>query len=178
MSFSIDGVGLRGGAAGLPGLAPLAQGGSRGRGAGEGTLIIAGGGKLGPEIVGRFIALAGGPGANIVVIPTAGEDAAYGPDCDLPEDVQALGATHLTVLHTKDRQEADSEAFVSPLKSATAVWFVGGRNGAWLIPTWGPAPRLRSSRSWPAAAWSAAPRPARRSRRPTWCAARARGTRS
>ena len=38
-----------------------------------------------------------------------------------------LGATHLTVLHTNDRKEADSEAFVEPLKRATAVWFVGGR---------------------------------------------------
>ena len=93
----------------------------------KGTLIIAGGGKLGPEIVGRFITLAGGPDANIVVIPTAGEDATYGPDCDCLKMFKALGATHLTVLHTKDRQEADSEAFVAPLKTATAVWFVGGR---------------------------------------------------
>jgi len=93
----------------------------------KGTLIIAGGGKLGPEIVGRFIALAGGPSANIVVIPTAGEEAIYGPDCDCLKMFRALGATRLTVLHTKDRQEADSDAFVSPLKAATAVWFVGGR---------------------------------------------------
>jgi cyanophycinase len=93
----------------------------------KGTLIIAGGGKLGPEIVGRFIALAGGPKAQIVVIPTAGEDAAYGPDCDCLKMFKALGATHLTVLHTRDRQQADSEAFVSPLKSATGVWLVGGR---------------------------------------------------
>jgi len=93
----------------------------------KGTLIIAGGGKLGLEIVGRFIALAGGPSANIVVIPTAGEEAIYGPDCDCLKMFRALGATRLTVLHTKDRQEADSDAFVSPLKAATAVWFVGGR---------------------------------------------------
>ena len=65
--------------------------------------------------------------ANIVVIPTAGEEAIYGPDCDCLKMFRALGATRLTVLHTKDRQEADSDAFVSPLKAATAVWFVGGR---------------------------------------------------
>jgi cyanophycinase len=103
------------------GAAPVVEGPQKG------TLIIAGGGKLGPEIVGRFITLAGGPNANIVVIPTAGEDATYGPDCDCVKMFRALGATRLTVLHTKDRQEADSEAFVSPLKAATAVWFVGGR---------------------------------------------------
>jgi cyanophycinase len=33
-----------------------------------------------------------------------------------------------TVLHTRDRGEADSEAFVEPLKTATAVWFCGGRH--------------------------------------------------
>ena len=98
------------------------------RGPDKGTLIIAGGGKLGPEIVGRFITLAGGPQAHIVVIPTAGEDAAYGPDCSCLKMFQALGATNLTVLHTRDKSQADSAAFAAPLTKATAVWFVGGRH--------------------------------------------------
>jgi cyanophycinase len=93
----------------------------------HGTLIIAGGGKLGPEILGRFIKLAGGPSAEIVVIPTAGGAAAYGPDCDCLKIFRELGATNLTVLHTTDRKEADSEAFTAPLRRAKAVWFVGGR---------------------------------------------------
>jgi cyanophycinase len=93
----------------------------------KGTLIIAGGGNLGPEVLGRFIALAGGPGAEIVVIPTAGGDGRYGPDCECLKIFKALGATHLTVLHTIDRKEADSEAFTAPLRRAKAVWFVGGR---------------------------------------------------
>ena len=93
----------------------------------HGTLIIAGGGKLGPEILGRFIKLAGGPGAEIVVIPTAGGEKAYGPDCDCLKIFKELGATHLTILHTIDRKEADTEAFAAPLKRAKAVWFVGGR---------------------------------------------------
>ena len=93
----------------------------------QGTLIIAGGGSLGPEILGRFIKLAGGPSAEIVVIPTAGGAATYGPDCDCLKIFKALGATNLTVLHTTDRQVADSDAFVAPLKRAKAVWFVGGR---------------------------------------------------
>ncbi|WP_293383730.1 cyanophycinase [Phenylobacterium sp.] len=93
----------------------------------HGTLIIAGGGNLGPEILGRFIELAGGKDAEIVVIPTAGGEAKYGPDCDCLGIFRKLGATHLTILHTTDRQEADSEAFVAPLKRAKAVWFVGGR---------------------------------------------------
>lgn len=98
------------------------------KGPDKGTLIIAGGGKLGPEILGRFIKLAGGPNARIVVIPTAGEDAAYGQDCDCLKIFQDLGAKNLTVLHTRDPKVADTEAFAAPLKTATAVWFVGGRH--------------------------------------------------
>ena len=33
----------------------------------------------------------------------------------------------MTVLHTRDRAEADTEAFVAPLKTARGVWFGGGR---------------------------------------------------
>src|ERR1700739_4111826 len=87
----------------------------------HGTLIIAGGGKLGPEILGRFIKLAGGPSAEIVVIPTAGGEAKYGPDCDCLKIFRELGASNLTVLHTTDRKEADSEAFTAPLRRAKAV---------------------------------------------------------
>jgi cyanophycinase len=108
-------------AASSAGAAPVVKGPE------HGTLIIAGGGKLGPEILGRFIKLAGGPSAEIVVIPTAGGEAKYGPDCDCLKIFKELGATNLTILHTTDRKEADSEAFVAPLKRAKAVWFVGGR---------------------------------------------------
>jgi len=108
-------------------LAPAAGAAPVVKGPEAGTLIIAGGGKLGPEIVGRFIALAGGPKAKIVVIPTAGEDAAYGPDCACLKIFQELGAANLTVLHTRDKAQADTDAFSAPLKDATAVWFVGGR---------------------------------------------------
>jgi cyanophycinase len=111
----------------LSGMAPPAIAAPKASGPETGTLIIAGGGKLGPEIVGRFIALAGGAKAKIVVIPTAGEDAAYGPDCTCLKMFQELGATNLTVLHTRDKAQADTEAFTAPLKTATAVWFVGGR---------------------------------------------------
>jgi cyanophycinase len=112
---------------GLGLVSPAAQAAPVVRGPDRGTLIIAGGGNLGPEILGRFITLAGGPGAEIVVIPTADGDAKYGPDCACLGIFKKLGATHLTVLHTLDRKEADSEAFTAPLRRAAAVWFVGGR---------------------------------------------------
>jgi cyanophycinase len=125
VGFNFRSAGLAISAALLMGLSAQAQ--PVVRGPEQGTLIIAGGGKLGPEILGRFIKLAGGPSAEIVVIPTAGGAKTYGPDCTCLKIFQELGATHLTILHTIDRKEADSDAFVAPLKRAKAVWFVGGR---------------------------------------------------
>ena len=93
----------------------------------RGALVIVGGGQTGPEITGRFVTLAGGKDAEVVVIPTAAERD--------PVDIkrvgerfsQAFGFKNVTVLHTSDRAEADSEGFVAPLKKARAVWFDGGR---------------------------------------------------
>jgi cyanophycinase len=93
----------------------------------NGTLIVAGGGSLGHEIVQRFLELAGGPDASIVVIPTAGGDTAYAQDWGGADLLRRAGARRVTILHTLDRGEADSEAFVAPLRTARAVWFPGGR---------------------------------------------------
>ena len=41
----------------------------------RGSLVVVGGGQMGPEIVSRFIELSGGKDAPIVVIPTAGGEA-------------------------------------------------------------------------------------------------------
>ncbi len=93
----------------------------------RGSLVVAGGGDLGPEIWDRFVSLAGGEQARIVVIPTAA------PDEDLPDDwkgrdgLQATGARGLVILHTRDPSEADIESFVLPLQEATGVWLPGGR---------------------------------------------------
>ncbi|HUF25948.1 MAG TPA: cyanophycinase [Gemmatimonadaceae bacterium] len=93
----------------------------------NGTLIVAGGGALPPEIIGRFLEIAGGIDAPIVVIPTASGDSLYPEDWGGLEVLRRAGATRLTVLHTSDRDEADSEAFVAPIRAARAVWFPGGR---------------------------------------------------
>jgi cyanophycinase len=93
----------------------------------EGRLVLAGGGALGPEIVGRFIELAGGPAAPIVVIPTAGEDSVYPGDWEGLSLLTARGATNLVVRHTADRRVADSDSFVAPIRRAHGVWLPGGR---------------------------------------------------
>jgi cyanophycinase len=72
----------------------------------------------------KFIELAGGPDAAIVVIPTAMDD----PIAAEPDEALALkkcGAKNVTVLHTRKREEADTEAFAKPLRQAKGVWFSG-----------------------------------------------------
>ncbi len=93
----------------------------------NGTLVIVGGALSDPEIVDAFIELSGGPDAPIVVIPTAGAALDYDDSFGRLELFRNRGATNLTLLHTRDRSEADTEAFVAPIQEAGGVWFTGGR---------------------------------------------------
>ena len=93
----------------------------------NGSLVIVGGAMRDPAIRERFIQLAGGPDAPIVVIPTAGGGQEYDEWNSGLQGWKRAGATDIVVLHTKDRAVADSDAFVEPLKRARAVWFNGGR---------------------------------------------------
>lgn len=93
----------------------------------QGHLVIAGGGQLGPEITGRFLQLAGGAEAPIVVIPTAGEDSVYPPDWNGLALLRNRGAKNLVVRHTRDRRIAETDSFVAPIRTARGVWFPGGR---------------------------------------------------
>jgi cyanophycinase len=93
----------------------------------KGALVIVGGGAIGPEIVARFVALAGGPESEFVVIPTATEAEKVDTKRVRERFVRTFGVKNVTVLHTRDRAEADSEEFVAPLKTARGVWYDGGR---------------------------------------------------
>ncbi len=94
----------------------------------KGSLVIVGGAMQDPAIVKRFIELAGGPDAPIVIIPTASEDDEhYDNYWSGLKQWRDNGANNLTVLHTRDRKVADSEAFVKPIKTARGVFFGGGR---------------------------------------------------
>src|SRR5262245_22118263 len=72
-----------------------------------GSLVIAGGGQLPDAVFDRFVRLAGGDKARLVVIPTAGEAA----DKDDPEKIlepwKARKAASAVVLHTRSREKAD-----------------------------------------------------------------------
>jgi cyanophycinase len=93
----------------------------------NGALIVAGGGRLGPEIMDRFIDLAGGRAARIVILPGAGERDVFPDDWSGYSPFREAGVRSVTVVHTRDPQVADTEAFVQPLLDATGVWIPGGR---------------------------------------------------
>lgn len=93
----------------------------------NGSLVVVGGAMRDPSILERFLQLAGGPQAPIVIIPTAGGGDEYDEFYSGLRAFHELGAFNLTVLHTHDPQEADSEEFVRPITEANGVWFPGGR---------------------------------------------------
>ena len=93
----------------------------------NGTLFIAGGGALDSGIIARFVHLAGGDDARIVVIPTAGTQDSFPPDWPGLRMFRDAGVEDIVLLHTRSRTEADSERFTEPLRSATGVWLSGGR---------------------------------------------------
>jgi cyanophycinase len=93
----------------------------------RGTVIVVGGGAMGPEIYSRFIEAAGGPNALIIDVPAAGGDSVYRQDAPGTRGWKQNGAKNIYVYHTTDRKLADSDSFVAILKQAGGVWFEGGR---------------------------------------------------
>jgi len=91
-----------------------------------GSLVIVGGGKVPDVIWQRFMKLAGGENAHIVVIPTASKEAdTLDPDKYLNEWRERNPAS-VTILHTRSKEDANEPNFVKPLERATAIWFGGG----------------------------------------------------
>jgi cyanophycinase len=108
--------------------APLsAQAASTRVGPANGALVLVGGAMESDVIYQRFIALAGGPGADIVLIPTAAGDEDYDDSYAGLEAWRSHGARRVTVLHTMDPAVADTDEFVEPLTKAKGVFFFGGR---------------------------------------------------
>ncbi len=92
-----------------------------------GPLVIVGGGELPRDAIEYFLKEAGGEKAKLVVIPTA--SAAADDAAEREKEVaewKGRGFADVVVLHTRSKDEANTDAFVVPLASATAVWFGGG----------------------------------------------------
>jgi cyanophycinase len=100
----------------------------------KGTLVIQGGGEPeGTGILETFISRAGGPGAKIIVVPTAagnrtadGHIRIYNEE-EVVASWKKLGLTNVHMLHTSDPRVADTEEFAGVLRDADCVWFDGGR---------------------------------------------------
>ena len=99
----------------------------------KGYLLITGGATE-PRDYARFVQLAGGSNASIVVIPNASvtkptpQATLQTQYCGPKSPFAAFPGVPCVVMYTNDRATANSEAFVAPLKTATGVWFVGGRH--------------------------------------------------
>ena len=89
----------------------------------SGSLVIVGGGGLTDQITQRFIELAGGVEAPIVVLPTAN------PQIDLNEGkfLERAGAKNVTLLTARTWAEVESPETAARLKQARGLWFGGGR---------------------------------------------------
>jgi cyanophycinase len=92
-----------------------------------GKLVIGGGGSLPPVVRQVFVTWAGGTAARLVIVPTASvraDDAEA--SAAILKDWQDADIANAVLMHTRSRDEANSDAFVAALDKATGVWFVGG----------------------------------------------------
>jgi cyanophycinase len=93
----------------------------------NGSLVIVGGAMQDPAIIKQFIDLAGGVDAPLVIVPTAGDGDEYDQYWSGLRQWRENGARNLTVVHTRDRKVADTEAFAKAISTARGVFFGGGR---------------------------------------------------
>lgn len=92
----------------------------------KGTLIIVGGGGTPKGLMSRFVKLAGGEAASIVVIPISMPDPL--PERDgTAELFRREGAKEVTVLKSRTPQDVDRPENLDVLRRVTGIWFGGGR---------------------------------------------------
>ena len=96
----------------------------------HGSLIVAGGNLSDTLVFNKFMDLAGGPDAPIVIVTTAMTDA----DLRNPEFYPSMtkwwrsyGFNNFSFLHTRSKDTANKTEFVKAIKNAKGVWFMGGR---------------------------------------------------
>lgn len=92
-----------------------------------GTLVICGGGSLPDAVISRFVQLAEGPSGHLVVIPTASTRTSEAELSSLIQLWRERGMGRVSILHTTDRQRANTPEFAEVLDEATAVWIGGGQ---------------------------------------------------
>jgi cyanophycinase len=95
----------------------------------NGSLLIIGGGRMTEELWDKFKELMGGSDQHLVVIPTAISSEDYDETflANIKNNYLKKGFTNVSVLHTRDKTEANSKEFTSILNTASGVWITGGR---------------------------------------------------
>ncbi|MFO0865279.1 MAG: cyanophycinase [Gemmataceae bacterium] len=91
----------------------------------KGTLIIIGGGGMPKGGLKRFIELAGGPDAPIVVLPTSMPDPL--PKTGGDAFLLKAGAKNVAVINARERKDVEDPANLELLRKARGIWFGGGR---------------------------------------------------
>lgn len=92
----------------------------------SGALVVVGGGSMPKDVVDRFVELAGGKEARIVVLPTAVSREAAARE-GIPGFLKRSEVADVTVLRQRESSEVSEPEFQSAMKAATGVWFGGGR---------------------------------------------------
>jgi cyanophycinase len=96
--------------------------------------VIVGGGSLPDQVRERFLDLAGGKNARLVIIPTAHTRADRLESLASWAFWRAQKVASVTFLHTRKPSEANDPRFVKPLTEATGVWFPGGDQSMLVAP--------------------------------------------
>jgi cyanophycinase len=91
----------------------------------KGTLVIIGGGGMPKGMIAKFVDLAGGKEAKIVVLPTAMPDPV--PEDTIANAFRRAGAKKVTTLPDRTLAGVEGKESLAALKEATGIWFGGGR---------------------------------------------------
>lgn len=90
-----------------------------------GHLLLIGGGFKPPELLRRFVELAGGGEKPVVVFPLASEKSRP-TGVELEAQLVAAGAKHVRVVHIDERRDALKPEMVEEVRRAGGVFFGGG----------------------------------------------------
>jgi cyanophycinase len=91
----------------------------------SGSLVIIGGGGIPKGLIDRFVELAGGKEAKIVVLPTAVPKPS--PRDGIAAAFRKAGAKSAVVLPGNTPDVVESKEYLDTMKEATGIWFGGGR---------------------------------------------------
>lgn len=90
----------------------------------KGNLVLIGGGKRPAAVMSKFVALAGGPSARILVVPTASE---LKDTVEIyRKELAALGAKDVAGLDVRSRLDARQAVLVEEVEKAGGIFFSGG----------------------------------------------------